>query len=130
MGSLEPLSVRAFYSMILLATLTGRMATDARCDMGGIGKMTDVEAPTTAAVRIGIPRDVMHTARMSAGDMKRELALALFQQDRLSFGKARELAGMTVWAFQQLLGSREISVHYDVEDYLEDRTALEALDQS
>jgi len=98
--------------------------------MGMIGKMTDVEAPTTAAVRIGIPRDVMHTARMSAGDMKRELALALFQQGRLSLGKARELAGMTVWAFQQLLGSREISVHYDVEDYLEDRTALEALDQS
>ena len=62
--------------------------------------------------------------------MKRELALALFQQGRLSLGKARELAGMTVWAFQQLLGSREISVHYDVEDYLEDRTALEALDQS
>ena len=129
MGSLELLSVRAFYSMILLTTLTGRMATDVRCDMGMIGKMTDVEAPTTAAVLIGIPRDVMHTARMSAGDMKRELALALFQQDRLSFGKARELAGMTVWAFQQLLGSREISVHYDIEDYLEDRTALEALDQ-
>ncbi len=98
--------------------------------MGIIGKMTDVEAQTTTAVLIGIPRDVMHTARMTAGDMKRELALALFQQDRLSFGKARELAGMTVWAFQQLLGSREIPVHYDVEDYLEDRTALEALDQS
>lgn len=97
--------------------------------MGMIEEMTDVEAPTTAAVLIGIPRDVMHTTRMSAGDMKRELALALFQQDRLSFGKARELAGMTVWAFQQLLGSREIPVHYDVADYLEDRTALEALDQ-
>ena len=97
--------------------------------MGMIGKLTDMEAPTPAAVLIGIPRDVMHTARMSAGDMKRELALALFQQDRLSFGKARELAGMTVWAFQQLLGSREIPIHYDIEDYLEDRAALEALDQ-
>jgi predicted HTH domain antitoxin len=36
---------------------------------------------------------------------------------------------MSVWAFQQLLGSREIPVHYDVEDYLEGRAALEALRQ-
>ena len=88
-----------------MAALAVSSATDVRCDAGTIGKKIDVEAPTTAAVLIGIPRDVMHTARMSAGDMKRELALALFRQDRLSFGKARELAGMTVWAFQQLLGS-------------------------
>lgn len=87
------------------------------------------EAPTTTDVMIGIPRDIMHTTRMSPADMKRELALSLFQQDKISFGKARELAGMTVWAFQQLLGSREILVHYDVEDYLEDRAALEALGQ-
>jgi len=45
----------------------------------------------------------------------------------LSFGKARELAGMTVGAFQQLLGSRAIPVHYDVEDYEEDLTALKEL---
>lgn len=84
----------------------------------------------TADVLIAIPRDIMHTARMSAADLKREWALALFQQGKLSFGKARELAGMTVWSFQQLLGSREIPVHYDVEAYLEDRAALEALDKS
>lgn len=88
-----------------------------------------MEASTTTDVMIGIPRDIMHTTRMSPADMKRELALSLFQQDKISFGKARELAGMTVWAFQQLLGSREILVHYDVEDYLEDRAALEALGQ-
>jgi predicted HTH domain antitoxin len=83
----------------------------------------------TAEVLIGIPRDVMHTTRMSPGELKRELALTLFQQGKISFGKARELAGMTVWAFQQFLGSREIPVHYDVEDYLEDRAALETLGQ-
>jgi predicted HTH domain antitoxin len=26
------------------------------------------------------------------------------------------MAGMTVWAFQQLLGSRGIPIHYDVEE--------------
>lgn len=85
------------------------------------------EARTTTDVMIGIPRDILHTTRMSPAEIKRELALSLFQQGKISFGKARELAGMTVWAFQQLLGSREIPVHYDVEDYLEDRAALETL---
>ncbi len=87
------------------------------------------KAPLTAEVLIGIPREIMHTTRMSPVEMKRELALTLFQQGRISFGKARELADMTVWAFQQFLGSRAISVHYDVEDYREDRAALEALGQ-
>ena len=67
---------------------------------------------------------------MSPQDMKRELALALFQQEKISFGKAREMAGMTVWAFQQLLGSRDIPVHYDIQDYLEDQAAIDALTRS
>jgi predicted HTH domain antitoxin len=91
--------------------------------------MMNTEAPMTAEVLIGTPRDVMRTTRMSPDELKRELALTLFQQGKVSFGKARELTGMTVWAFQQLLGSREIPVHYDVEDYLEDRTVLETLGQ-
>ena len=89
----------------------------------------NAKVPMAVEVLIGIPRDILHTTRMSPVEMKRELALTLFQQGKISFGKARELAGMTVWAFQQLLGSREIPVHYDVEDYLEDRAALEKLGQ-
>ena len=78
-------------------------------------------------VAIEIPREVLHAARMTLEEMKRELAVLLFQQDKLSFGKAREMAGMTVWAFQQLLGSRGITIHYDVADYEEDLATLKAL---
>jgi predicted HTH domain antitoxin len=78
-------------------------------------------------VAIEIPRDVLHAARMTPEEMKRELVLLLFQQGKLSFGKARELAGMTAWAFQQLLGSRGIVVHYDVADYEEDLATLKTL---
>jgi predicted HTH domain antitoxin len=78
-------------------------------------------------VAIEIPRDVLHAARMTPEEMKRELAIVLFQQGKLSFGKARELAGMTVWAFQQLLGSRDIAVHYDIADYAEDLATLKTL---
>lgn len=41
-----------------------------------------------------------------------------------------EEADMNVWDFQLLLGSRKIPVHYDVQDYLEDQTAIEALSKS
>jgi len=78
-------------------------------------------------VSIEIPQEVLHAARMTPEEIKRELAVLLFQQDKLSFGKAPELAGMTVWAFQQLLGSRGITVHYDVTDYEEELATLKAL---
>ena len=81
----------------------------------------------SSTISIEIPREVLHAARMTPRDMRRELAIYLFQQGRLSFGKAREMAGMTVWAFQQLLASREIPVHYDVKDYEEDLRTLKEL---
>ena len=81
----------------------------------------------SATVSIEIPCDLLHASRMTSDELKRELALALFQQGRISFGKAREVAGMTVAAFQQLLGSRDICVHYDLEDYREDVAALKDL---
>ena len=46
---------------------------------------------------IEIPGELLHAARMSVDELKRELAVALFQQGRVSFGKARELTGMTVY---------------------------------
>jgi predicted HTH domain antitoxin len=78
-------------------------------------------------VAIEIPQEVLHAARMTREQLRLELAVHLFQEGRLSLGKAREMAGMTVWAFQQLLGSRGIPVHYDVEDYEEDLAALKRL---
>ena len=78
-------------------------------------------------IPIDIPREVLHATRMSPQELKRELAIHLFQRDKLSFGKAREMAGMTVWEFQQFLGSRGISVHYDVAEYEEDLETLKEL---
>jgi predicted HTH domain antitoxin len=81
----------------------------------------------TSKVAIEIPREVVHATKMSAEELKRELAIHLFQQGKLSFGKAKEMAGMTFREFQQLLGARGILVHYDLEDYEEDLDALKDL---
>ena len=76
---------------------------------------------------IELPREVLHAARMTSDEMKRELAITLYEQGRLSFGKARELAGLPIGQFQQLLGARGICVHYDVDDYREDLATLAEL---
>lgn len=75
-------------------------------------------------VAVEIPEDVLHAARMTPEELRRELAVHLFREGRLSFGKARELAGMTAWAFQMLLGSRGVPVHYGLREYEEDTAVL------
>jgi len=64
---------------------------------------------------------------MSAQEIRRELAVHLYAQGKLSGGKARELAEMDVVAFQCLLGSRGISANYGVEDFLADLETIKRL---
>jgi predicted HTH domain antitoxin len=45
-------------------------------------------------------------------ELRRELAIALYTQDILSFGKARELAEMGKYEFGQLLSLRGVVRHY------------------
>jgi len=79
-----------------------------------------------ASFTLDIPADVLESARMTVGDAKLELAVALFSQGRLSMGKAAELAGLSVGQFQLHLGARGLGAHYDVEEALEDKMTLAA----
>ncbi|NJK53386.1 MAG: UPF0175 family protein [Leptolyngbyaceae cyanobacterium SU_3_3] len=45
-------------------------------------------------------------------ELLRELAIALYAQDILSFGKARELAEMDKYELGQLLSHRGVQRHY------------------
>ena len=71
-----------------------------------------------------ISQDILDSARLTLNDLKVEIAVSLYAQDRLSVGKAHELAGMSLWEFRQLLGSRRISPHYDLDDLEQDLTTL------
>lgn len=75
-------------------------------------------------VTLEIPGEVLHTTRLTQQELKVELAVHLYEQGRLSFGKARTLAAMDIWRFMQLLGSRGINVHYDIDEYEEDLATL------
>lgn len=53
-------------------------------------------------------------------EVRRELAVALYREDLLAFGKARQLAGMSKQAFGKLLGARGVERHYGREELDED----------
>lgn len=74
-----------------------------------------------------IPQNILDSARLTPKEVKTELAVLLYSQQRLSIGKARELADMSLWEFRQLLGSRKIPVHYDSDDLKDDVATLQEL---
>ena len=67
-----------------------------------------------------ISDDVLSTTRMTEEEMKLEIAVLLFQKEKLTLGQAARFAGMHRVAFQHLLASRQIPVHYGVDDLRED----------
>jgi predicted HTH domain antitoxin len=74
-----------------------------------------------------IPDEIMQATRMSAAELSQEIAVLLFQKDKLTLGQASRLAGMSPWQFQHLLASRQIPVHYDVAEFEEDLKTLQDL---
>jgi predicted HTH domain antitoxin len=81
----------------------------------------------SAVMSLEVPGDVLESARLNAAELKTELAIALYAQQRLSTGKARELAGMSLWEFRQVLAARRIPPHYDENDLAEDAQTLREL---
>ena len=80
-------------------------------------------------VYLEIPDDILTSAKLTADEARVELALALYAAGRLSAGKARELAQMSLWQFRQLLSARGIPVHLDVDDLEKEIETLKRLGQ-
>lgn len=80
-----------------------------------------------SAQLLTIDQDILDSARLTADEAKVELAVYLYSQRRLSLGKARELAGLSLWKFRQILAARQISPHYDEDDLLADVATLREL---
>ena len=74
-----------------------------------------------------IPDQVLESASMTADELRQEIAVLLFQKEKLTLAQASELAGMHRLQFQFLLASRQIPVHYDVADFEEDMKTLKKL---
>ncbi|MCC7353872.1 MAG: UPF0175 family protein [Anaerolineae bacterium] len=71
-----------------------------------------------------IPDDILQATGMSVAELTQEIAVLLFQKEKLSIGQASRLAGMSRLQFQHLLASRQIPLHYDVADFEADLQTL------
>ncbi|MBI2848811.1 MAG: UPF0175 family protein [Chloroflexi bacterium] len=74
-----------------------------------------------------IPDEILQAARMTAEELKQEIAILLFQKEKLTLEQASRLAGMSRLQFQHLLASRHVPVHYEVADFEEDLRTMESL---
>jgi len=70
--------------------------------------------------RLDIPESVASSLRIPIPEvesrLRAELAVALYAQGILPFGKACELAGSFRYAFADLVASRDIPRHYTEDD--------------
>ena len=76
------------------------------------------------AIQLEIPQEVMLSLKMPPQFMRQqllqELAISLYANEYLGFGKARKLAGLSTWEFAEQLGRRGILRHYNDDDLEED----------
>lgn len=71
-------------------------------------------------ITIDLPDEV----QVSENDLRTEVAIALFQQERITLGTASQIAGLHQIEFQRLIASRGISIHYDIEELEQDLSSL------
>ena len=67
-----------------------------------------------------ISDEILRASGLSEADFLLEVVVLLFQQEKLSLGKASEILKMPQIRFQRLLADRGICIHYDVADFQED----------
>lgn len=74
-----------------------------------------------------IPDEVLQTAHFTEAEMLQEIAVMLFQRERLTLAQASRFADMPRLEFQKLLASRQIPVHYDVAQFEAEIATMERL---
>ncbi|MEO1145632.1 MAG: UPF0175 family protein [Cyanobacteria bacterium J06638_22] len=71
--------------------------------------------------------EILTATHMTEAEMRQEIAVMLFQREKLTLAQASRFAGMHRVAFQHLLASRHISMHYGVADFEQDIQNLREL---
>jgi predicted HTH domain antitoxin len=59
---------------------------------------------------------LLNDPQHAESDVRRELAIALYREGKLSPGRAAQLAGMGRWDFEKLLVDRQVPMPWTAED--------------
>jgi len=76
-----------------------------------------------------ISDDLLQQIHMNEQEFKQEIAVWLFQKEKMTLAQASHLAGMNRIQFQHLLASRQIPIHYDVKEFDKDLETLRKIDR-
>lgn len=74
-----------------------------------------------------IPDELLRSANMTEQEMVVELAIALYQREKVTIEQASRLAGMDRIEFQRELANRDLYLTLDVDDLEQDIATLRAL---
>jgi predicted HTH domain antitoxin len=69
--------------------------------------------------------ELLGSLGISEEELRREVGVMLFQRERLTLAQASRLAGLSRVEFQKLLATRQIPIHFGVEEFREDLKNLE-----
>lgn len=75
-----------------------------------------------------ISGNMLEELRISPSELKIDLAIYLYDKEKLSMGQAKKLAGLTQIEFQKEMSKRGVFIKYDIEDLEKDLENLNQLD--
>jgi len=78
-------------------------------------------------MNVAVPDDLVRSAGMTESDLVVEMALLLYQQERLTIEQAARFGRMDRLAFMHLLADRDIPLTLDVDDLEQDIATLRRL---
>ncbi|WP_309235994.1 UPF0175 family protein [Planktothrix sp. FACHB-1365] len=81
----------------------------------------------TTLMSVLIPDDILRATKMTEDELKLEIAILLYQQEKISSGKARTWTKLSVIEFQHELAKRGLCINYDVEDFEADIKTLQSI---
>ncbi|MBU1820007.1 MAG: UPF0175 family protein [Bacteroidetes bacterium] len=75
-----------------------------------------------------IPAKTLEQLQLTPSELLIELAVHLYDTEKLTMGQAKKLAGLTQIEFQKEMAKRDVYIKYDIEDLETDLKNLRMLD--
>ena len=83
---------------------------------------------TISSMKLTLPDGLLRDAQITEEELRFDLALGLFIDDKATLGQAARLAGMSGPAFLDELGKRKLPVHYGIQDLEADIETIRELE--
>jgi predicted HTH domain antitoxin len=78
-------------------------------------------------MQLAMKSELTANTGLSEADLLVELAVLLYERDKLTLGRAAKLAGMDKWALNDLLAERKVPMHYDLKEWEQDLATIRSL---